>query len=379
MALENIKSVVKRLVGCFGVNGVVNIVCSSVKCCYTLLIWLFNYIQPMKYLFKFEARKDYVVTLLNKPIYKSNNQNRMKKFFISVMLLGSSAVAFSQLLDVASVEKVALPTGVVVDKAIISPQGDYLLVSDNVQGGLQTYDLATSELRTVTKANGSSYDPRISADGKTIVYREAQVGNDRLRRISLKSVNMTTGETQTIVSPTRNLQGLAVDAAGVVAIDGGKMRRSSGASKATPVASIDKGQLMITVNGSTKMLSPNGTTGQSYLWPSVSPDGTRVLYYLATVGAYTCKIDGSDVKFVGKYRAARWYDNNTVVGMKDYYDETDCVKSSKIYAVSFDGSESQLLTADDVLAMYPSVNADGSKIAFSTPAGEAYIINVNVR
>lgn len=333
----------------------------------------------MKYLFKFEARKDYVVTLLNKPIYKSNNQNRMKKFFISVMLLGSSAVAFSQLLDVASVEKVALPTGVVVDKAIISPQGDYLLVSDNVQGGLQTYDLATSELRTVTKANGSSYDPRISADGKTIVYREAQVGNDRLRRLSLKSVNMTTGETQTIVSPTRNLQGLAVDAAGVVAIDGGKMRRSSGASKATPVASIDKGQLMITVNGSTKMLSPNGTTGQSYLWPSVSPDGTRVLYYLATVGAYTCKIDGSDVKFVGKYRAARWYDNNTVVGMKDYYDETDCVTSSKIYAVSFDGSESQLLTADDVLAMYPSVNADGSKIAFSTPAGEAYIINVNVK
>ena len=65
--------------------------------------------------------------------------------------------------------------------------------------------------------------------------------------------------------------------------------------------------------------------------------------------------------------------------MKDYYDETDCVTSSKIYAVSFDGSESQLLTADDVLAMYPSVNADGSKIAFSTPAGEAYIINVNVR
>ena len=127
------------------------------------------------------------------------------------------------------------------------------------------------------------------------------------------------------------------------------------------------------------MSSPNGTSGQSYLWPSVSPDGTRVLYYLATVGAYTCKIDGSDVKFVGKYRAARWYDNNTVVGMKDYYDETDCVKSSKIYAVSFDGSESQLLTADDVLAMYPSVNADGSKIAFSTPAGEAYIINVNVK
>ena len=38
MALENIKSVVKRLVGCFGVNGVVNIVCGNVKYCYTSLI-----------------------------------------------------------------------------------------------------------------------------------------------------------------------------------------------------------------------------------------------------------------------------------------------------------------------------------------------------
>ena len=303
----------------------------------------------------------------------------MKKLLISVMLLCGSAAAFGQLLDVASVEKVTLPDGVVVDKATISPQGDYLLMSDNLKSGLQTYDLATGELRTVTTANGSGYDPRISADGKTIVYREAQVGNDRLRRISLKSVNLATGETQTIVSPTRNLQGLAVDAAGVVAIDGGKMRRSSGASKATPVVSIEKGQLMITVDGKTTMLSPNGTTGQSYLWPSVSPDGTRVLYYLATVGAYTCKIDGSDVKFVGKYRAARWYDNNTVVGMKDYYDGNENVTSSKIYAASFDGSESQALTADDVRAMYPSVNADGSKIAFSTPTGEAYIINVNVK
>ena len=62
MALENIKSVVKRLVGCLGVNGVVNIVCSNVKYCYTSLIQVLNYIQPMKYLFKFEARKDYVVT-----------------------------------------------------------------------------------------------------------------------------------------------------------------------------------------------------------------------------------------------------------------------------------------------------------------------------
>lgn len=80
------------------------------------------------------------------------------------------------------------------------------------------------------------------------------------------------------------------------------------------------------------------------------------------------------MKSLGLVRAPQWYDNNTVVGMQDV-DNGEFILSSKIVAVTLDGTM-QTLTGDDIIAMYPYASAASGKIAFSTPAGEAYIINV---
>ena len=71
-------------------------------------------------------------------------------------------------------------------------------------------------------------------------------------------------------------------------------------------------------------------------------------------------------------RAPVWYDDNTVVGMIDL-DDGEFIYASTIVAATLDG-KTQTLTDDSTIAMYPHA-ADG-KIAFSTPAGDAYIINV---
>ena len=128
---------------------------------------------------------------------------------------------------------------------------------------------------------------------------------------------------------------------------------------------------MITINGKTRNLSPNGNQF-SYLWPSLSPDGTKVLYYLAAHGTYVCDLDGSNAHKVGKMRAPVWYDDNTIVGMLDL-DDGEFIYASTIVAATLDGT-TQVLTDDATIAMYP--HAVTGKIAFSTPAGEAYIINV---
>ena len=299
----------------------------------------------------------------------------MRKIFISALLLCGCATGFAQQMNVSSVEKVNLPEGTLAGQAPISPTGQFIVVSDMMKDGLKTYDLTTGEVKTITDASGIGSNVQISADGSTIVYRESKLGKDHLRRTNLKSVNLTNGEQKTIVKESRDLQGYAVKDNAVAAVNKGKFKASAAQAKTAPVASISKGQLLVTVDGKTTTISPNGTTGQSYLWPSVSPDGTKVLYYLATVGAYTCNIDGSNPQFIGALRAAKWYNNSIVVGMKDA-DNGQFVTSSTVYAASIDGKEMQALTDESVMAMYPSASADGSKIAFSTPQGEAYIINV---
>ena len=296
----------------------------------------------------------------------------MMRKILFALTLGFSLCATAQVLNVTSIEKVNLPEQAAV--AAISPQGDYLLLTSATNQGLTKLDLATSQTQVLSTAPSAGHDVKISPDGKTVLYREGSFNEKHLRLSSLKSMNLSTGASQLLVKPTRDLQGYAVDATSAGAVNKGKFsKKAIGNAKAQnlPVLSINKGQLMITVDGKTRSLSPNGT-GFSYLWPSLSPDGTKVLYYQAAHGAYVCDLDGKNVRKVGKMRAPVWYDDNTVVGMIDL-DDGEFIYASTIVAATLDGT-TQTLTDDATIAMYP--HAANGKIAFSTPAGEAYIINV---
>ena len=280
--------------------------------------------------------------------------------------------AMGQVLNVTSIEKVNLPDKAAV--AAISPQGDYLLLTSATNQGLTKMDLNTNQCHVLSTAPSAGHNVKISPDGQTVVYREGSFNNKHLRLSSLKSVNLVTGSSQVLVKPTRDLQGYAASATTVGAVNKGKFsKKAIGNAKAQnlPVLSIDKGKLMVTVDGKTRNLSPNGNDF-SYLWPSLSPDGTKVLYYLAAHGTYVCDLDGSNVRKVGKMRAPVWYDDNTIVGMMDL-DDGEFIYASTIVAATLDGV-TQTLTGDETIAMYP--HAANGKIAFSTPAGEAYIIQV---
>ena len=296
----------------------------------------------------------------------------MMRKLLFALTLGFSMSAMGQVLTVTSIEKVNLPEQASV--AAISPQGDYLLLTSATNQGLTKLDLTSGQTTTLSTAASAGHNVKISPDGQTVVFREGSFNSKHLRMSSLKSVNLSTGASQVLVKPTRDLQGYAVDATSVGAVNKGKFsKKAIGTAKAQnlPVLSIDKGRLMITVNGKTRQLSPNGTQF-SYMWASLSPDGTKVLYYQAAHGAYVCDLDGGNVRKVGKMRAPVWYDDNTIVGMMDL-DDGEFIYASTIVAATLDGT-TQVLTGDETVAMYP--HATAGKIVFSTPAGEAYMINV---
>lgn len=299
----------------------------------------------------------------------------MKKQLLAAALLLAATAASAQLVEVNSMQRVEVPEGMIVSVPTLSPDGSFVVVSDAAGTGLTKFGIDGGAPVRVAE-NASGYDVRISADGNNIIFRQSSIGKDHLRYTALKSFDLTKGSETTLVKPTRNLgAGIALKGNAVTAIEKGKAKvkkLGSGDSKAAPVVSINYGHLDYTADGRTVTLDPQGRG--SYLWPVLSPDGTKIAYYLAGRGCFVCNTDGSNPVALGMLRAAKWLDNNTLVGMNDR-DNGEYTTSSAIIATDLNGTRQQL-TNETLIAMYPSVSADGKKIAFATPQGELFIINL---
>ena len=279
----------------------------------------------------------------------------MKKTVISGLALCLAALCHAELPAVQSVEKVNLPADMAVSMAKISPNGDYAVISPLSGNGLMRLDLTNGRISDISRT-ASPLSVEISADGKDVIYREASYDNDHRRFVTLKSFNTENGESKTLINRTRSMRKVKADYAGRASL------------------SIEYGKLYVsTPEGKTYEISPLGKECNSYLWATLSPDGTKVLAFGVGTGSFVCDLDGKNVKVLGMYRAPQWLDNETVVAMDDYDNGFVTVKST-IMALSADGKEKAALTGDDVVAVFPTPAI--GKVAFTTPGGEMYIINL---
>ena len=299
----------------------------------------------------------------------------MKTPFLLLLVL-TSQLAFSQGIKMVSNEQIPIMESEDGCLPIMSPTGDYLILAGNDTQGLKKYDLATKKLTTLTTEKAVGV--QISSDGSTVVYRSKNY-EGKLRYTSLKSIQLETGEKEELIKNTRDLEGVNVKQGTVLAVNKGKMvsKRVSGEKlESIPVVpSIKDGQLYITEKGKTRLLSPAGTN-VNYLWPSVSPDGKKLLYYVMDQGqAYVSNSDGTNPVSLGILRAPKWMGTDWVVGMVDY-DNGEVVTSSEIVGVAADGTQRTVLTDDSVIALYPSASADASKIVYTTNDGKVFLMKI---
>ena len=144
------------------------------------------------------------------------------------------------------------------------------------------------------------------------------------------------------------------------------------ANQANNVAINGDLHIVLTRNGKSTILTPNGAD-DAYNWASISPDETKILYYVSGKGCYTCDLNGKNVHYIAlDCRAPQWYNDNIIIGMHDE-DNGKWITASAIVAYSLQG-EKQILVNKETMAIYP-YTADG-KIAFSTAAGKVYVMNV---
>jgi dipeptidyl aminopeptidase/acylaminoacyl peptidase len=274
----------------------------------------------------------------------------MKKVYL-FLALAIPMMASAQLLEVSSTQLVTSKADAKV--AAFSPNGDYLLLTNTSHQGLQSMDLASKNLTTISRAEGAGYNVQVSQDGKQVVYREVTLDAKKNRMSTVVRHDMAARQGQVVAKKQQHLAAMVADAE-------------------RPSFSVKDRQLMMTVNGETKVFSPNGQQ-YSYHWASLSPNGKKVAYYISAVGCFVCDIDGSNIQFIGhNCLAPVWYNDNILVGC-DTKDNGEVVLESVIVAYSLDGKK-QVLTDGEQIAVFPK--AANGKIAYSTSEGEIYIMNV---
>ncbi len=208
------------------------------------------------------------------------------------------------------------------------------------------------EVGKMTRVNTGTqaYHPTFTADGNSILTSTEDY-------IGLNETNLMTGKTTVLSTEPR--AGMNVKLRGVT----GKSVNNYGNLK-----------INIVDGNNVTTLAPNGEN-ERYLWPTLSPDGSKIAYTVSGKGSYVYDIATGTTTFVGKYRAPQWMGNDYVVAMNDR-DDGYKITGSTVMVCAANGSFSQQVTPDDMVCMFPS--AIPGKIAFHTLEGEIYILDITI-
>jgi Tol biopolymer transport system component len=144
-----------------------------------------------------------------------------------------------------------------------------------------------------------------------------------------------------------------------------------------PVVYIEDQKIAIILDNQKKLLTPLGEG--NYIWPSLSPDKTRLLFTFAGRGTFVADLAGNVLAELGIARAPEWSpDGNWVVCMVDV-DDGHVITASDIWVVSADGKRRiQLTETEDLIEMHPAWSPSMDKIAFDTVDGRIGYLTIEI-
>lgn len=295
----------------------------------------------------------------------------MKKL---LTLLFISITLYSQ--EVTVVEnKIILET----DQGFYFPKYNHddsaLLLSSSSYDGLWIYSFNFVQPIQITDAAGSGYEAVFSSDGENVVFRSNHFENGR-RYSSLILKNIKNGDEYFIEKDKRNLYPVCAQNFSEIYyrhennLKSFMMNQSLQKSQnKTPIVFINNSKINLIEDNSSKILEPLGIG--NYIWPSISPDGTKLLFTKAGKGTFISDLDGNIQVELGVANYPSWSsDGKWIVYMVDKDDGVNVIDSD-IFIVSADGkSQYQLTNTVDVFEMHPSWANQSNKIIYHTTVGK---------
>lgn len=258
---------------------------------------------------------------------------------------------------------------------VLSPDGQKVLFTQSDYEGLNVYDIADDVVTPLASDRLAGFSPAFSKDGKS-VYFLSQTRENMLVYREMKRVNLDGTEMSTVMEKSRGmLHPVAVDGGVVTVSDNGRKLKAK-SNGGTYAYSAGK-KIVVVKNGIEKKIAPVPTK-YTYIWESLSPDGTKILFYAGGKGAYICDLDGNLVAELGKYTSPAWCGNDYVVAVNATHDGHQ-YETSQIVLLKVDGSYKKELTAPVSMSMHPTASASGDRITYNTIDGRLFLMELKIK
>lgn len=262
----------------------------------------------------------------------------------------------------------------------VLPGSGLLLVSGSGYNGLCLLDTKTGRVQVITGDTGAGYEPAVTADGRKVMYRSDSF-IDNIKFSSVSSYDIATCTKELLLEKGRDVLPPAVAGNNVlVRSDKGTQVEQAGPA----LKSGNNGTFLLTEDlmpvlfrgSERKAMMPNGDG--FYIWASLSPDGSKILYNYRGQSSFICDTDGRILHDLGRINAPKWFNDRLVIGMDDKDDGHRITGSELVYYSLGDKKRVILTSTPDRSEMFPFA-AGNRRIAFCTDNGEIYMMKVRIR
>jgi len=303
----------------------------------------------------------------------------MKKSFLFILLL--TGLTFAQ--EVSVISNVAITS--LEQGEFYYPLGNSddskIIFSSEAYKGLWMLDNTNGRIKKLNDYYSAGYEP-VFTDGDRIIHRKDDFKNNR-RFISIYEYNVF-DKSETIIE--KDLR----DIAQIKVVNGDEINYSKNqslleissnsklaksAANNLPVVMIENSDLVLYNNGEREVVNPIGDG--NYLWASVSPDGTRLLFTFAGQGSFVTDLRGEIIGELNSAHYPQWSSNGEwILFMRDY-DDGEQIIESDLFISTIDGKkEFKLTETKDIHEMYPVWSKSENAVYYNSTIGIIYKIEL---
>lgn len=254
----------------------------------------------------------------------------------------------------------------------VSPDGQWVLYSPTDASRLMLKNLTTGAVTTIADKDYPGFDAIFGPDGKVYYITQQRKGKKLVYR-SGHCYDPATGRDQVVLKPQHGQVQVLHAARGVV-INGERQIYHS--AKQVGAWAYTRGDKLYLVDegGVTRGLQPVKESN-GYLWASLSPDGTRVMFEAASKGVFICDLNGQIQAELGEFLMPCWYNNDYVIAMSNAGNPR--ISGSRIWLLSVNGETCKPLSTQDERAVQP-MTAGGRVVYTLLYSGEVKQVELDI-